>query len=167
MRKIIYLAIARKLKASVPGVRYISLWNENTTNLERESSYGLPAVFIEFEPVRWEQRAEGVKCATIHVRLHIVTETLADPSDGSGSQSAALEHFDAIDAIVYAVSGLAGEGFNRLQHTESVSDHNHDQIQHNIETFTCEVRDLRGQNKLGYTTAEHVKISVGDRQIKS
>lgn len=160
MRKIIYLAIIARLKAAGSGVRHFSLWNENITDLEKENGYSFPAVFVEFEPFKWEQRGNGAKSATIRVRLHIVTETLADPSDGSQYQTDALEHLDTIDNVVDAVSGLAGEGFNRFQHVETIPDHNHDQIQHDIEVFSCEIRDLQGLDKKAYTTADRVQISA-------
>lgn len=159
MRKIIYLAIIERLKAAGLNIQHISLWNENITDLEQENGYGFPAVFVEFDPIKWEQRGGGVKSAPVTVRLHIVTETLADPSDGSQYQTEALEHFDTIDGIVYAVSGLAGDGFNRFQHIETIPDHNHDQIQHDVEVFTCEAKDFSGTNKKMHITATDATVS--------
>ena len=142
MRKIIYLAIIECLKASGVDIRHISLWNDNTAKLEEENGFSLPAVFVEFLPFKWSQRAQGVKSATMAINLHIVTETLADPAGGSDFQFEALETFDVIDSVVAAVQGLSGEGFNKFQHVETLPDHNHEQVQHDIEGFVCEATDV-------------------------
>lgn len=156
MRKEIYLAIIDCLKNADIGVKHISLWNENTTELERENGYDFPAVFVEFSPLQWKQQMAGVKTAKARVCLHIVTKTMADPSDGSTFQNEALETFDTISEIVATVQGLSGEGFNKFQHIETLPDHNYEEVQHNVEIFTTEVTDTgavrkRAQHKIQKT----------------
>jgi len=147
MRKAIYLAIIEAINAAKIGVLHISLWNENTVALEEQNGFATPAVFVEFAPIQWEQRAQRVKAARARINLHIVTETLADPSDGSKFQAQALETFDTIDDIVATVQGLSGEGFNKFLHVESVPDHNHEQLQHDIEGFVFELTDTGAVRK--------------------
>jgi hypothetical protein len=159
MRKTIYLAVCERLKEQTPDIRHISLWNENITNLEQENGYCFPAVFVEFEPIRWKQGGNHCKTATARIHLHICTQTLADPSDGSPYQLDALETFDIINSVVFAVSGLAGNGFNSLQHVETVPDHNHAEIQHDIEVFSCEISDFSGASRKKYTRADKLKIT--------
>ncbi len=141
MRKRIYLAIIAGIKAANIGIKHFDKWNENTENLAQQNGYALPAVFIEFAPIAWQQRGGGVKSATARILLHIVTETLASAADGSRNQDDALEQFDTADAVVAAAQGLSGEGFNKLQHVTTETDHNHEQIQHDIEAFSCEIAD--------------------------
>jgi hypothetical protein len=141
MRKVIYLAIIEAIKDADTDVRHISLWNENTVELEAQNGFACPAVFVEFAPIQWQQRTGRVKAAQLRVNLHIVTETLADPADGSTFQSAALDTFDVIGDIVATIQGLSGEGFNKFQHVETVPDHNHEQLQRDVEGFVCEVTD--------------------------
>lgn len=141
--KSIYLAIIARLQVAACGVEHISLWNDNIANLEDENGYTFPAVFVEFEPLHWKQGTQGSKSATARINLHIVIESLADPSTGSQYQDEALQVFDTVDNIVDTISGLAGSGFNAMQHIGTTHDHNHDRIQHHIETFTCEVLKYR------------------------
>lgn len=151
-----YLAIIECLKAANIGIQHISLWNENTVELENQNGYAFPAVFVEFHPLSWKQAAGGVKKATARVSLHIVTETLADPSDGSKFQTQALENFDTIDATVAAVQGLQGDNFNAFQHVETNPDHNHEQVQHDIETFCTEITDVSAAKKRETVLLENV-----------
>jgi len=147
MRKQIYLAIIDCLKAADIGIQHISLWNENTTALEQANGFGLPAVFVEFAPIKWGQQLQRVKNGTARVSLHIVTGTLADPSDGSNFQFDALQMFDIIDNVVAAVQGLSVEGFNKFQHVETIPDHDHEEVQNDVEIFTTEITDSSAQRK--------------------
>jgi hypothetical protein len=159
MRKQIYMAVIARMKQQVPAVQHISLWNENMEHLEQENGYCLPAVFVEFEPMKWKQVGLGAKTATLCLLLHVVTETLADPSDGSQYQDDALEVFGIINDVVYAITGLSGECFNRLMHVETIPDHNHAQIQHDVEVFICEVSDTSQLNKRASIPPESVKVT--------
>ena len=158
MTKIIYLAIIDAIKSAQIGINHINLWNKQTDELEKSSGFALPAVFVEFDPIRWEQRGQGCKTATATIRLHIVINTLADPADGSLYQYDALQIFDIIDDVVDSVSGLAGEGFNSLMHVDTMPDHNHGQIQHHIEGFKCEISDNRALKRKRYVTIDNVSV---------
>lgn len=150
MRKRIYLAIAEALKRAQVA-QFISLWNEDTDELEKVTATEFPAVYVEFTPTQWRQQANRVKSATWRLNIHILTQTLATPEDGSPNQDVALEAFDQIEAVIDTVQGISGEGFNRLQHVETVPDHAHGEIQHDIEGFICEVTD---------TSAVHPRTTI-------
>lgn len=55
MRKAIYQAICNRIIAADLGIGFISLWNNNTEALTKQKAFRLPAVFVEFEPIRWAQ----------------------------------------------------------------------------------------------------------------
>lgn len=157
MIKVIYLAIIDAIKAQT-GISYVSLWNNQTAELEKSDGFALPAVLVEFDPIRWEQRGQGCKVATATIRLHILIDTLADPADGSLYQYDALQIFDIIDDVVDSVSGLAGEEFNALMHVDTIPDHNHGQIQHHIEGFKCEISDNRALKRKRYVTIDNLSV---------
>lgn len=141
MRKKIYQAIAERLRGKVPDVKYISLWNRNTEQLSKQMAFRMPAVFVEFEPVTWSQYTQGVRSADVRVRLHIVTETLATPEYGGRYQDKALAHLELIENISAAIQGLAGDGFNGFMLVESVTDHNHTQVEDNEECYITRFTD--------------------------
>ena len=94
MRKALYLAIIERLKAANLGIQHFSLWNNNLDTLSTEQGYAFPAVFIEFEPIHWQQEQRRVRTSQIRVRLHVVSDTLGSPADGSQYQQQGLEHLD-------------------------------------------------------------------------
>lgn len=142
MRKAIYKAICARLNAAQLGIKYINLWNRNTEQLTKQKAFKMPAVFVEFEPINWSQLSRGARSADVRVRLHIVTETLATAEDGGKYQDKALEHLDLIENISAKMQGLAGEGFNCFMRVESVTDHDHEQVQHDEECFVTGVTEI-------------------------
>lgn len=152
MRKIIYKAIVDRIKAAVPGVMYFSLWNNNTTYLTAQKGFRTPAVFVEFETIQWGQLQNRTRSADVHVRLHIVTSSLATPEDGGKYQDKALAHLSLIENISAAVQGLRGDHFNTFMLVESVTDHNHEQIMEHEECYVTRVTDTTAQRQPGVAT---------------
>lgn len=141
MRKTIYKAITTRLNGANLDIKHISLWNRNTEQLATQKGFRLPAVFVEFEPIQWSQLQSRARSADLRIRLHIVTETLATPEDGSSYQDQALEHLDLIESISGVMQGLCGDGFNGLMLVESVTDHDHERIEQNEECYITRVTD--------------------------
>ena len=158
MRKKIYLAIIERLKGANIGIERISLWNNNVAFLEKERAFKLPAVFIQFEPIRWGQLQQGVRSADVRIRLHIVTDTLATPEDGSKYQEQALEHLDLIENVGVVMQGFCGDGFNGFMLVESVPDHDHAEVLHNEEVFITRVTDSSAKRPAAVISAKPVVI---------
>lgn len=69
MRKQIFKAIAEAV-ATVPGVAFVDLWNNQVQALNGGAAFPFAAVFIEFEAVEWKQQNMGAAgarwlCASI------------------------------------------------------------------------------------------------------
>jgi hypothetical protein len=60
---------------------------------------------------------------------------------GGKYQDRALEHLDLIERIDAEVQGLSGEGFNCFMLVESVTDHDHERVQHDEECFVTHATD--------------------------
>lgn len=140
MRKKIYLAIVQALQRA-EAAKYIGLWNAAIDLSQGVTPADLPAVYVEFTPIEWEQRGGRVKVASLRLNLHILTAVLAPLAEGDSMPDEALEVFDTIDRIVSVVQGVNGPDFNGLQHVETLSDHAHGQIEHDVEGFVCAVED--------------------------
>lgn len=119
MRKILFLSITERLEqvvwiGGVPtfepdaakreGCRrvfwHFDLWNENIPQLVKQRPFPTPAVFFEFEPVRWSYVGLRVREADVVLRLHVITATVATAETGnryrdkasSGSTSSTPSH---------------------------------------------------------------------------
>lgn len=122
-----------------------NLWNENIDTLTKQRAFLPPAVFIEFLPVQWRQLGNRVQQAEAVFRLHIITATLA--TSNSAYADEANYRFILIRSIEEALVGMTGINadlaisFNHCTHTESVTDHNHEQVCEDIETWKVHIID--------------------------
>lgn len=125
------------------AIKHIDLWNQNVEYIEQEAAWDRPAVFIEFEPIRWVSIVPGVEYrAEARVRLHIVTDWAAmagDKADGSGKL------FELPDRIHDALAGLEGENFKDFTLEETITNHNHEDIVESIEVYGFVAFKSRGE----------------------
>lgn len=132
MRAELYKKIERAL-GDMPGapIKYVNLWNRNVEFIEQEEAWPRPAVFVEFMPLQWRQIVPGVEYrAEATVNLHVV-------ADWHGGAEADMEQFRLLDEIHKALAGIDGETFKELDLEASVTNHDHEEIVENIETYTC------------------------------
>lgn len=136
MRKELYKDIIESLK-EIEEVRHIDLWNQNVEFLEEDPAFGRPAVFIEFGPVSWSgltgpnQEWKG----TGEVRLHIVSDWQGSAAAGSNEMEANLAVFDLAAKIHREIEGLTGQEYRNLTMIQTQTNHNHEEIIENIETY--------------------------------
>lgn len=134
MRKELYQKLKERLE-KLEAVRYVTLWNHNVEFIEQEQPWERPAVFVEFLPLEWRCVVPGREYhSAVTVRLHIVY-------DWSESE---VNDFDLESVIAQAVIGLEGDGFSPLEPVGSMTNHNHEQIVEDIDTYTCECAMIIG-----------------------
>lgn len=144
-----YVSIERATEATeTPNMQVIKsfdLWNENVVHLTQQRPFQTPAVFIEFLPIVWQQVGRKAKRATVGVRLHVVTATLATMnSPYKESVLFPLYLIRAIDTAMRGMAGVADErglSYNTFVHAESATDHNHEQVSEHIETWQTKCHD--------------------------
>lgn len=150
MRKLIYLSLIGRLKglkddAGQPEVKHFDLWNEQVEFIEQEEPFGIPAVFVEFRPVRWATLGGMVQQADVDIRLHIVTRWKGSAKDGSLFLTDALERFDLLDRIDRCLFNLqeaeGGTSFCMFRRTGSSTNHNHDELVEDIADYTCKATE--------------------------
>lgn len=111
------------------AIKHIDLWNHNVEFLEQEAPWPRPAVFIEFVPFKWHAVVPGVEYrAQPLINLHVVTDW-AEQND--------IGEFRLLDKIHKLLAGLKGENFMEFDIDSSATNHNHEDIVENIETYTC------------------------------
>lgn len=113
-----------------PGaIRYIDLWNHNVEFIEQETAWERPAVFVEFQPIQWEAVATGREYrAQVRVNLHIVTDW---------NERHNIDQFRLPEAIHRLLAGMSGTSYAEFDLVSSTTNHNHEEIVENIETYTC------------------------------
>lgn len=147
MRKRIYLAITEALKADIPEIVHYDLWNRNVEFYE-DYIFNTPAVFIEFDTVRYSALKSDSYRGNVTVRLHVVTRQDAVSADGSYSQAQALEFLDLLGKVQVAMTNLSGEGFSAPELTASMTNHDHEQLMENIEEFSIRFTERFGRKAL-------------------
>lgn len=133
MRQELYDKLKEALSGIADGyVKHIDLWNRNVEFIEEDTPWERPAVFIEFNPIKWVDIVPGVEYrAEATVRLHIITDW-ANESD----EDAVIDQFVLPELIHEALAGLEGDTFKDLRLSESITNHNHEEIIESIEVYS-------------------------------
>ena len=120
------------------AIKHIDLWNHNVEFIEQEENWERPAVFVEFQPIQWnaiqpgaEYRAEPI------VHLHVVTDWQGSSSANSEFREKSLKVFDLLEAIHLQLACRRGNTFLDFDLVRSSTNHNHEEIIENIETYQC------------------------------
>ena len=112
------------------AIRHIDLWNRNVEFIEQETAWERPAVFIEFVPFKWNAIVPGVEYrAQPLVNLHLVTDWVNRDAD--------IQQFRLMDKIHELLAGMTGKTFMEFDIDSSSTNHNHEELVENIETYTC------------------------------
>jgi len=141
MRKFIYQSIVEKISAEIPEVAHFALWNNQLADIQGEIPFALPAVLIEFRPIRWRHQGNGVREAAVEIALHVLTPTMTEMPGSDES----LEFLDLLTDINRALHRHHKTddyfGHDALTATESNTDNNCGEIRHDIEVFLCHAMD--------------------------
>lgn len=139
MRKELYTMLCEKLKTVGNGaIKHIDLWNHNVEFIELEEPFERPAVFVEFAPIQWNAIQNGVEYrAEPIVNLHVVTDWVGSAKPDSEFREKSLEVFDLLEDIHQTLTCMEGETFKEFDLVQSLTNHNHEDILENIESYQC------------------------------
>ena len=139
MRKELYEMLCARLKEVCGGaIKHIDLWNHNVEFIEQEEQWERPAVFVEFAPIQWVAIQNGVEYrAEPTVNLHVVTDWAGSVSAGSEFREESLKVFDLLEEIHKVLACMEGETFMEFDLVESRTNHNHEGLIENIESYCC------------------------------
>lgn len=147
MRKEIYKMLCERL-GNIPEIKYIDLWNHNVEFIEQEDNWERPAVFVEFCPINWEATVAGMRYVTeAKVNLYVVTDWLGSSAANSDQREESLTVFDLLEKIHTALADVDGEHFKEFDISNSTTNHNHEDILENIETYSYVGYRELGQSK--------------------
>lgn len=118
-------------------IKYVDLWNHNVEFIEQETSWPMPAVFIEFAKISWKPLIGGKDYKTnSQLILHVVTSWPGSAASESPTKDDALSVLDYSDYIQSALNGLKGDNFCNLCLVETDTNHNHEDIVENIDIYS-------------------------------
>lgn len=136
MRKEIYKMLCERL-GNIPEIKYIDLWNHNVEFIEQEDNWERPAVFVELCPINWEATVAGMRYVTeAKVNLHVVTDWIGSSAASSEQREESLQVFDLLEKIHTALADVDGEHFREFDISNSTTNHNHEDILENVETYS-------------------------------
>ena len=147
MRKTLYLDIKNCLKAitdtnGVPVFKHFDLWNQQVEFIEQETPFAVPAIFIEFKPIEWQQLGFNKQHADALIRVHVVTPWFAQTADYSPLESEMLDYLDLPDLVVKALDNFAPAAGNKFMRINSITNHNHERYVESVEEYKCHVSDI-------------------------
>lgn len=121
------------------AVKHIDLWNHNVEFIEQEENWERPAVFVEFGAIEWRIPSKVIyefrgRC---EVRLHVVTDWQGSSSADSEFREQSLRVFDLLDAIHLQLGYRRNKTIIDFNLVGSSTNHNHEEIIENIETYQC------------------------------
>jgi hypothetical protein len=169
MRKFIYKSVTDKLKeledaGGQPVIRHFDLWNNNMAYIRDEQPFYLPAVLLEFQTIQWRHQGGGVREAAVTVVLHVLTQRNAPTADGSDYEGHALQFFDLLTHInrcLHAHCKTSSDfRHDALTALQSITDHDFEEIQHNIEIFTCHACDCAAMPARQVISAVKPEINI-------
>ena len=148
MRKEIYKMLCERL-GNIPEIKYIDLWNHNVEFIEQEDNWERPAVFVELCPINWEATVVGMRYVTeAKVNLHVVTDWVGSSAANSDQREESLTVFDLLEKIHTALTDVNGEHFREFDISNSTTNHNHEDILENIETYSYVDRKSVGRERV-------------------
>ena len=153
---------ASTLDNAKSAIKHFDVWNNQVRYIGDELPFALPAIFLQFQPITWEQRSKGVRAADVSLTLHIITANRAPSANKHGYETKALEFFDLLDAINANLYGLKADYFRNLVSTSSATDHDHDELIDSQETYTVQLTDKSAvRTVVTVTPAPIVNVTLG------
>lgn len=162
MRKLLYNTIKETLLSMLdedeqPIIKHVDLWNQQTVVPEDEQPFDTPAVFIEFGNIQWRPLQQGVREAEVQIGLHVVTDSRV------GSWADTIHVFELLDDInkqLHCLHTTEGKRtMDSLTLVQSQTDHDFDELQNNIETYSCHVTDASASTR-SYLPSQGVSLEV-------
>lgn len=139
----IYNAIETSIRSLVTNIETVELWNSQIENEETELPHVYPAVFVEFQEMKWDitkqtpirsTNVEKEQQGNFTVNCHVCFSQLENETTSFALIDTTIEN------IYYAVHGLEGAYYSPLKRVSEIQDINHGRIIHWILSFECGVQ---------------------------
>ena len=140
VRSRLYEDIARHLLDS-KLVKQVDLYNDQFSHLDEESVIKYPCVLIEFSDISWRQLGQHAQQGEITINLHVATRSKGRTTIADRATPPATEYLELLDDLHVAMRDLRLAYASTFTRTASSTDHDHDDLIVNVETFRTVVID--------------------------
>lgn len=140
VRSRLYEDIARHLLDS-KLVKQVDLYNDQFSHLDEESVIKYPCVLIEFSDISWRQLGQHAQQGEITINLHVATRSKGRATIADRSTPPATEYLELLDDLHVAMRDLRLAYASTFTRTASSTDHDHDDLIVNVESFRTVVID--------------------------
>lgn len=123
----LYESLKARLE-EIEEVSHVDLWNEDVDYMGQDAAWQVPAVFVQFDRISWQSMAGGKYRGEGLVVLHIVTQWYE-----GGYETA----FGISEKIREALRGFKGKQFDVVHLTHSDTNHSHEEVLENIDSYTA------------------------------
>jgi len=132
----------------------VSRYNSQTNYIGSET-LKLPAILIEFKPIKWQLLRTGLKIGDLNFSLHIIIDSI---------KHAAIR--ETIGDLLHAkLDGLRGEYFHPVDCTEDIPDNNHAMLIEDILNFSTTLEHAFAPRTI--TTIPRPTLQIGDASFTS
>jgi len=135
-----YIELA-EIVSTLPAVKWVDLWSNQTDMFDMELPFPFPAVFIEINSDNIESIGELAQDINAFVTLHVAYETLAETYKGSYNQNTALAFFDLLTELHKLLHGVNGENFGEMNRVSLRAEQTGDNIIQYEMTYNTVIRD--------------------------
>ncbi len=151
-KKDVYLAIREHI-LNHTKIKHVRLFNNQFEEMEREDTFPLPCVFIEFASLEWEQKSRGLQEGEAIIRFHVGLESV---------RTEELEMLDLIDQLHSVLQDFSTDISTAMSRETETQDTDHDNVMIWIADYSTRITDESGlrRNKLISTNIETLDIEV-------
>ena len=164
MIDILYEAIRGKIKADLPGVKWVDLDSGQLDNPEQNYVFPFPAIFIDFPNIDWQDAGERMQDGDVQVTLRVAFR-IFDETHGNTTDTQYDTFTHAMDALKLMTSIHAklqgfsdGESFNRLSRITTNTQRREDGLKVFEMIYVCQARDKSAMKEYNVIQAPTVTI---------
>jgi hypothetical protein len=103
-----YIELADRVKATLPNLKRVTLWNDDLADPANQHLVVPPSAFIQFGTISWQDFGIGVQLGTFEVTVILVERQLGEAEQGSLTQDIALSGLRRIEELHLGLQGWGG-----------------------------------------------------------
>lgn len=140
MRKKLYKEIETALLSVLNDnegqlIQYVDQWNNQVDDAEESEAFDTPAVFVEFNRIKWRTLGNKAQEGNVNLTLHIVTKKNASTSNATQFQDEELDALDIPDKIFTKLQNLKPTNASYMVRTDTDFNNKNKELQDTKETY--------------------------------
>lgn len=140
VRTRLYEDLARRLLDS-GLIKFVDLYNNQWVHLNEEKVIKYPCVLVEFEQIQWQQLGRHCQRASVLLNLYVGVKASGRTSAMERTPRPATEYLELLDDIHLLLRDLQLGYAGTFTRTQSLTDHDHDDIIVCVEQYRVNVID--------------------------